>query len=486
MLNCTCPQRLCLVVLSTLFLLTACSEKQKIEAFIQAPIPQLDPSFEHLVFDAEKGLEHQLANGGHIRIPPNALINELGEVVTGKVEAKYREFHEVGTIFLAGIPMSMQTEKGRQHFQTAGSFQLEVQQNGKDLQLRTGQQAQVKMASWEKEDNYDFYFLDENQRAWTFKGTAPAEVNKAKLTATKQVKKMRKGLPFPLNRRYLAFNYNIIVDVYMNDNLKSVNHDFIKDKMEAYGLGWADIEVRSTIDYQGKKIPAGLMLWRSGSNNKIPDWTNKRYAKMEQVRGKRYRLSMYSKDSSQHFSAEMDWVMPLKSLFAFSPEEWVDNYQANIQKIEAEQQRIAQMAEAFRTFELAEFGIYNWDRLMKEEERVELMAHFDFDVPVDERLNAMEIFYVSGDNKSLIRLQNHAERPIALVPDPQARIFSILPNNRLALITAEEYALIDFAALRKEENPEHRFLMKSQAMDFSDARTFKAVLGIDEVDRLSL
>ncbi|MEM8909822.1 MAG: hypothetical protein AAGD05_18380, partial [Bacteroidota bacterium] len=252
----------------------------------------------------------------------------------------------------------------------------------------------------------------------------------------------------------------------------------IQNKMKAYGLGWADVEVSNAIDYKGQPQPAALMIWKNRSQKAFPEWTQKRPGTVEPIRGKRYRLHVYAADSSQHFTAELEWVMPLKSLFSFPPETWRNNYQNNLAQIEAERQRVDQMAEVYRSFELANFGIYNWDRIMKQQERIELLADFEVDVSINQQLTKLEFYYISGDNKSLIRLQNHYERPIGLLPDPGARIFSILPGKRLALFSAAEYAAIDLATLAQATDQRHVFTLKKQNAPLDDAAIFKQLLGI--------
>lgn len=471
----------CLLSYSFVFLLlfSACDKETTLEKpFIVPPIAHLDPVFTTIDFDAAEGLTYNLENGGEILIPANSLLDGSGKAISGKVKAQYREFHDVGNIFLAGIPMSLEVDGKEQHFETAGSFQLLVEQNGAPLSLNPNQPAQVKMASYEAGADYDFYYLDENKRSWTERGQAEPIENLVKKKAQKKLASMKTGLRFPLNRKYLAFNYNIIVDMYLNNDLRSVNHDFIQQKMKGYGLGWADVEITNSIEVNGKQELAGLMVWKQQKKKAFPVWTNKQRGTVELIKGKRHRLHIYSKDSSNYFTADLEWVMPLKSLFAFPPEEWKNNYQATVKKIEDERARVENMAEVYRSFEVAEFGIYNWDRLMKEKNRVELMAHYEFDTPIDERLNQVEVLYISGDNKSLIRLQNNMDRPTAFIKDEKARIFSILPGNQLALFSAEEFAAIDFDDLATKEKPDYHFKLKAQAVDLVDENTFKRLLGI--------
>ena len=144
-----------------IFLCFSCTHKKE-KFFIKAPIPELDPKFHQLIFNAEEGLVHTFKNGTEISIPENALIDGDGNTISGKVDLQYRAFEDAAKVYLAGIPMSVQINGEIEHFQTAGSFEINATQDQKPVYLKTDKPACVKMASSVKGKDYDFYYLDQN------------------------------------------------------------------------------------------------------------------------------------------------------------------------------------------------------------------------------------------------------------------------------------------------------------------------------------
>ncbi len=475
MLNSTAIKFSIATALSCLFLFS-CQRKKEEPSIVQAPIPALNPTFSSLNFEAEDGLVHTFENGTEIHIPANALIDENEKLIKGMATIQYREFQDAAKIYLAGIPMSMNVNGVKKHFQTAGSFEMKAHQKGKTVFLKKESPACVKMASSEDGEDYDFYFLDEKAKEWANLGTDKPEENLERKKLIRAINRKRPGLRFPLNRKYFALNYEIILDVFYKDNLKNVNDELIQSKMKKYGLAWGDIEVYDRIEFKGKQVPAALMVWKHRRKKYFPEWTKKKRGQLEKIKGRRYRLTIQSQDSTQIFTTELEAVMQLKDLFAFSPEYWINNYQTAMAKIAEEEARLQLMAKTFRSFEVANFGIYNWDKFWKEEDSVPLMVDFRYDQEINTMLHELETVYISGDNKTIIRFPNDATTRINFVEDDGARLFTLLPGNKLAVYPAKKYAAIQLAELKKEALPSFVFEMESQEMVMNSEDVFRKAL----------
>lgn len=461
--------------LSCLFFFS-CQKKIEKISFIQPPIPGLDPSFTSFICNVEDGLVHTFENGTEITIPPNAIVDEHGKLIKGQAIIQYREFQDVEKIYLAGIPMTVDVNGEKKHFQTAGSFEMKAHQNGKSVFLKKDNPACVKMASSENGNNYDFYFLDQNQEKWNKLGTALPEENLERKKLAQQINRNRPSLKFPLNRKYFALNYEIILDVFYNENLKKVNDELVKAKMKKYGLGWGNVEVYNHIDFKGKQVPAALMVWKNRKRKTFPEWTKRKIGKLEKIRGRRYQLTIESTDSTQIFTTELEAVMQLKDLFAFSPEYWINNYQAAMLKIAEEEARMQLMAKTFRSFNVANFGIYNWDKFWKDEESLPVAVEFEYDQEINDKLHQLETIYISGDNRTIIRFPNEATQIINLIPDDGARLFTLLPGNKLATYSAKKFKEINFDVLKKMERPAIVFEMESQDMVMNSEAIFRKAL----------
>lgn len=445
--------------------------------FINPPFSDLNPSFKTYTIRAEDGGTVRHASGSRLLIPANAFIDAAGNVVKGEVTFNYRELHNGVDIYLAGIPMRY----GNGNFQTAGFFEIRAQQKGKDLALQVAQKIQVQLASYQAGQDYQFYYLDEQARTWDSLGTSEPEINIERQALEEKVSMMRPGRKFPLDRAYFAFSYKGIIDVYYNNDLVNVNHNYMQRKLERYGLGWTDVEVYESIEWKKKKELATLMVWKNVSRKSFPKWAKKRRATLESIKKNRYRLKIVSADSTQVFSTQVEAVMPLKALFAYGPGYWKNNYEAAERKIEKAYAQMTSMAEVYRNFEIGKMGVYNWDKVIKEAEVLTLAATFDFDSLKLEAnpLIAEEVVYVTGDNAGYIRIPRKEWANFKLIPDQKARLFSVLPDRRVAIYPADKLAEIELDDLRNMPNPAYVFDMEVSETALESADQLKNWLGIN-------
>lgn len=443
-----------------LFFFTCTSPEVITEAptsVVKPPIPHIDPAFETHRLLAEEGGTWTLPSGTSLRIPPDAFVDEAGQLVKGAVDLKYRELHDGFHIYLSGIPL--ETSGGQ--LTTAGTFEVRAQQAGATLALQECAAVEVRMASFEGGDDYDFYQFDEYSGAWNNQGTREPEINVEKKKLRRKIARMTPSLRFPLNRKYMAFNYQAILDIFFNNDWKKMQEDqSLPGKLEQYGLGWTEAEVHQRIQWKSQEVHAALMVWKNLSGKTFPAWTKGRYGKLENIKRDQYRYHVANKDSTEFFSVKLLAVMDLKSLFAFPPEKWKNDYLATMKKVEAEQERLKTMAEVFRTFEVEQMGIFNWDRLRKEEQTVFLTGKFSVEENLENPLTDLMMIYIPGDNRSVYKIPKDRWDEMNLGPDDKGRIFCLLPDNQIGLFSSAKYRKIDFAALKKMEKPEYYFEME--------------------------
>lgn len=446
-----------------------------VPALVNPPFPEFDPEFTKFTFTAEKGEFFKMPSGTEINIPPNAIVDKNGKSVNGEVEFNYREMHDATSIYFTGIPMTY----GNGHFETAGSFEMRVKKENNLLYLDSTKQVAVKFASFQDGDDYNFYYLDEKAGGWDSLGTAKPEVNEERVKLKKKISRMKPDLKFPLDREYFAVNYKAILDVYYNDNLTNVNHGQAQKKMKAYGLGWNDVKLYQNIDYKGQKELAALMVWKNSSKKAFPKWTEGLSGEIEQVKNYRYNLKVVSpKDTTKVFTTQIEAVMPLKALFAYGPGYWKNDYNATMAKVDQAYEQLNQMAEVYRSFAAHDFGIFNWDKLMKEQDKLILSADFQYGSEPEIALNDLEIVYVTGDNKGLIKYPKSRWHEMALISDPGARMFTILPGNRIALFPADKFDEIEFDELQQMEKPAYLFEMEIEENPMESINDLRLVLNI--------
>jgi hypothetical protein len=175
-----------------------------------------------------------------------------------------------------------------------------------------------------------------------------------------------------------------------------------------------------------------------------------------------YMYSVENEKDSTYFEVELECVMPLKSLFAFSPDEWKNQYAATMQKVKKEQERLKQIADVYRTFEINKLGLYNWDKLMKDDNAVVLEANFEFPAAVNEKLTTLDVVYISGDNRSVITFPKISWDKLALIPDAGGRLFVLMPDNKVALYSVPKYSKLDFNQFRKSKTPQYIFKLEEK------------------------
>ena len=461
---------------ATLFGCQTQPETAVLDPLVKPPIPGAETAFTEWTFLAEEGASLDLPTGTRICAPPFAFADETGALVSGPVTLRYREMHDGLSIFLAGIPMTYREG----NFTTAGSFELRASQADQPLELAPGNSLSVLMASYTEGEDYDFFYLDEHgARAWDSLGWSASLVNQQKIDIARKAERMKPALAFPLNRKYFAFNFSGILDIYYKGDFSNIQEDKVKRDMEAYGLGWVKTEVHEWITYKGETHNAALMVWQNLDNKPFPEWTEGRWGVLKHEKGNDYVYSMVLKNEGKEFSVRVRAIMPLSTLFAFPPEKWQNEYEAIMAKVEEERKRSQMMASLLRSFEVDQLGIFNWDKLLKESERVMVNADFAWPVQVNDRLNVIEVVLITGDNRSVIKYPSYSWDALALLPDPDARFFAVLPGNQVAIYPPEQFSKIDFAGLRQSADPApYGFGMKSSGKALTSEQEVRAFLGI--------
>lgn len=117
------------------------------------------PMTEYLI-SAELGDSIYTANGTLIIIPPNSLVDDKGNGVSGDVVISFREFHDVPTIFGSNVAMTYDSAGSEYHFESAGMIEIYGNQNDKELSIRKENPVIVEMLSHNPGDYFNVYYMD--------------------------------------------------------------------------------------------------------------------------------------------------------------------------------------------------------------------------------------------------------------------------------------------------------------------------------------
>jgi hypothetical protein len=340
----------------------------------------------------------------------------------------------------------------------------------------------VMMGTNKDGNDYRFFKLDEKvTRNWHYVGENDAKGNREKKKIIDNIRRKVKATKIPLAPGHFAFNYLSVLDVYLKDDekliLKSKKDQGIELKIKKYGVEWQNFYNYESITFNGNVYLASLMIWKKITDKEFPTWGNQAETKLTLKENNIYELE-FSMKGKPKYKYDIEAIMPLKSLLKFPPEDWKKEYdKAFAEAMQAESEKLRNMADVYRTFEFNQMGIYNYDKLMKDSLNVQINAEVKFDREV-KNINDIVICYVGGDGKSLIKFPYELWTNMTLVPDNNARMFALLPDNYIAMLDSDKYRKIDFKGIRKSgEKPKITLEFTTTKKITSDEEMKEIVLG---------
>lgn len=475
-------QSILFIAAALTLIISSCSEKvAKLPTSNNAPIEGFQPEYAvYQKVNVELGDTLRYKTGTTILIPPGALLNAKGEAVKGEVQLKYREFHDAIDIVLAGAKMQYDTGGVITTLQTAGMFDINATQNGEQLFINPEKNINVRMASYEQGNQYNFYFFDEKTQNWSYQGTDTAEVNQEKFKLIEEIEKAKPGLAFPLNKEFFAFNYHAILDVYYNEDYSKIRKNWNSKapghKAKQYGLTWSEIDAYQDITFRGNRYPANLMLWKMHPVVKPPKWTKDGWVDKLTYLGNNFYLVKIKDRKERVYSMKVEAIMPLKYLFRNTPEYWKQNYEDALAEVKELEDKLKFEADVYRTFSLNQFGMHNWDVIKKFDSPVLVKGNFEFDKNFERPLEELQMYYFVSNNKSFVKFSKNYWDKIQLVDDSTAHIMTFLGGREIAVFSNEDYKKIDLQTLATSEQPTVTFKMKSVTLESPE--DIKTMLGI--------
>jgi len=490
-------------LLFILFSSISCQQESKnLPALIKPPIASINKAFTKYTIEAKQGAKITYETGSTISIPADAFKDSLGNLVTGEIELLYREFHDATDVLLSGIPMQFQDSTGNDKiFQTAGMLELRAKQNGKDIFLQENKSIDLRTASFQEDDGYNFYYLDEEARKWEEQGMPESEINTEKVTLLKEIES-RKPPKFPYNpNEYFVFEYMDFLDIYLKNDYQEIrnrkNDPKIKKKAKSYGIATYDFKPRRPVKYNGRTYPAGQLLWKfTDGRQQFPNWVNDLSYWQDTIRFTYYGKNKYGlllQDVGENkkqpkLYTEIEVVMPLKFLLRHSPEHWQENYDTALAALEEEEKEAQKMAGIFRSFNVNRMGIYNYDYLMKDESSIMVEASFDIDWPKVEKkdfateLINKSVYMILSDNRTLIKYDEYAWKRVMVLPHETLTLFAIVSDvdkSWLQIFPKEKYSKIDFEQLKNTISPKLHFDFNDEKILIESAEDIRRTMMLD-------
>jgi hypothetical protein len=462
---------------STLFF--RCSSPPLLKT-IDVPFPHLDIPFQKFTFLDEKGTQIRLSSGTLIQIPADILEDKEGNDATGEVELSFREMEQSLEVFRTGITMKYDSAERKSNFQTAGMFEIKVMQNSKELQIKSGKNVVVNSASQEGSSDYSFYELDK-EKGWQYQSMSAVDSNFYKIRKLDSLSSLKEKI-YPFGKEYFAFNYDVLLDVYFNDNWKKSypnstnerrNTKTVQRKIGKYGVQ----RLESTIPYDLIKTttsrrPLAFWLWKFSSPTNIPNWINKK-AKVEIQKSSTssYTLTITNSEKNKKWVKTIQPIMPISQMYEHTPEDWRKNFRnyiknatnsnlEELEKINQEMELIKKQADFIRTAQINGFGVFNHDKWIDEENAVTFTADFRFDDTKDIEM-VTSIFVIPTEEKSVIKWNKYDNKwgKQILITNKKVRMCAVLPNNKIAVFEESEFEKLNFEEIKR--TGKHTFYLKT-------------------------
>lgn len=347
---------------------------------VRPPIQGVDiPKTRHTVNGAKGGVI-KMPSGTTITIAPNIFVDKNGQPITEDVEIEYREMHNAAEMLISGIP-TYRPETG-EYMETAGMFEINGSYKGEEIFVAQGKHIDVKMASFNEGNNFDFWALNPKDCSWADidgikDGAIPGKPNKERADAIARLERVTPPAPVaPTNPKLVK---NPVFDL-------DVNYRAMPELAPFKNVTW---------EFCGK------------SDKENPDkneWVfDTEWDKIDLQRGNGdgYTLVLSNKEKTfkstvRPILSEKDFA---KAMEAFDKK--LDQYQNIIETQKAERERLAQQAALYREMSIEGFGIYNWDIMhFPNVELTELMLTFNDAELQNTPSNKMQVYLVG--NKALL------------------------------------------------------------------------------------
>lgn len=453
-------------------------------AEIHPPISGLDIKYRSFRIRGDKAHLLRLPSGTEIKIPANAFINKEGKPVKEIFTLKYREFHDAADIFVSGIPMEIKSGDKIRHLTTAGMFDIRAENQDGGLSVKNGKKLSVTMISRTPGNDYDAYYFAENKEGWIRTGKSKTMTG-PELKQIRQVKEevSEEMIRIPLGEEYFAMNYNSLLDVMVDANWtgtnKMDNTAAVEAKAKAYGFHWYGIWSGEVVEFGGNQYPAALMLWKYHEGVRFPDWASiqEAYVKVTPTAESGvYHLVINT--GERYFDVYAEAVMPLKSLFAYPAEFWKNNYEEAMTNILNEEIRIRNEAKILRNMEVFQMGVYNFDKIMKDEGALIVKANFSFPQNMKNGFSPQTVYYIPEDNRSVIKLPKNDWESVAVFRGKGGKIISVLPDQSIGFYSGNRYKKIPFDSIQRLSEPVYEFVLAATPRKATALSDVKELLGL--------
>ncbi len=394
----------CLLAVSVLNV--GCDSRQLVnqqDKAINRPLKDVETPIHVVQVDPTKGGEFHFKTGTVLQIPEHAFVDKKGQTIQDPVMIELEEFHSASDIFLSGITMHFEQNGEDASFESAGMFRIDGSCNGQEIEVAQGKTIGVQLASATKDNNYDFFQLNEKTAKWERISSTFATENQARQALSDSIQlalesTVKSTIPDLPEKGALVLD--IDVDYRKYPQLR----DF-------YGLAWqveSSENAKEISDVQWDY--SSLVSTGSGINDfklRLSNNSEVKEVKVQPVISREERARLEKEYAKARVEVEKAKSLALEN--------------ANIQ--------YNKMYEFQRNLSVNGFGIYNCDRVIQYEQPVAIQPIYKVNGEV---LNSFTNYYlISNDNSAVSQYSN----AIKLDLNRKNSLLFVLPDGKIAYAT---------------------------------------------------
>jgi hypothetical protein len=393
------------------FFFLACSSKQvTYQQKIESPLVTNTLAFDVYAFKQDTSMVIATSKGTVIKIDPSTFTYANGAMVYNQIQVKVREMHTASDIFKSGIPMSV--DGARNDFlQSGGMLEVRAFDNNEELKIADGKSIGIELANFSPANGFSLYHLQGNEN-WKVNDTFNLKKNERKSKALEKIVNLLKQ-PFikkanPENDKYL-----IVANVSQAPHLKAFQNQHWKiadgtdpDVVEkCMRLSWDDVVVTPL---RNQKNRYNLAFTRS----------------------------IYVQGSGTDTISLQVQASPVNTSDTIFTNQ-LDDYKKAIVRMNEEKIRLQAEADMVSSFQIRKLGVWNIDKIMKNEDLVKCSLNFDFEKQIDPLVNHIKLFVLHEEDNSVVYYLSQDWDKVRLSKTKRISLVAVLPNNKVAFVDSK-------------------------------------------------
>ncbi len=411
------------------------------------PLKGADIEYKNYSINATRGLQIKyFETGSVITIPDSAFVDSEGKIVKGKVDIKYREFHDAVDFFISGIPMTYDSAGEKYHFESAGMLEMLAFQNGKPVFVNPEKRIVVEMASKQPEDKYNIYKFNPLQGNWNYihkdkaipvgnnvNGTDKKELSVLLEKASKLVKAIvPEELVMPVKSDEKKFHFDIAVDSLEYPELTSYkgvlfeidNSEKDFDPLYASTI-WTDVTLE-----KGKRNGSYLMTLSKGTEAHTfetrPVLSGVDYTEAFAIYKNKLKIRKNKEAQQQRIQDSLFRVMNIERVGMNS---FAKNASINASAMVQTQDMIV------RVFSISGFGIWNSDCPASMPKGEQFSAKFTDSL--GKALTFHTVYLVEKGRNAMFTIYEGSN--ISYNPKKENYLWAVTADNKLAVFEEEDF-----------------------------------------------